>query len=223
MRRYEVLARFPGDQSADDGVADAERAGLIADVDMGAVTAAARALETDKDAPGLAVNLSVASLFNDQFVDAMLRQATRLGAHRRKLSFEITETSAIDDLGRADAIIQSLRRGGHHVHLDDFGAGATALPYLTKLDVDGVKIDGAYILEALSSPKDAALIEAIATFCRKFSMETIAERVQNEQQSLCLGDLGVDLGQGYYFGEPAPLLIDLELFPTKALAASTET
>ena len=77
----------------------------------------------------------------------------------KSLMFEITESSEIKDLDKVDGYIQELRGKGYPVCLDDFGAGAASFQYLHKLQVDGVKIDGAYVRNVLTSTRDATMVK----------------------------------------------------------------
>ena len=80
----------------------------------------------------LAVNMSAKSLLNESFA-AMFEQVTeRLGTDRKRLMIEITKSAKLEDLPRAANAVDQLRHRGHPVCLDDFGAGASSLPYLQR-------------------------------------------------------------------------------------------
>ncbi|NJS15718.1 MAG: EAL domain-containing protein [Sphingopyxis sp.] len=77
-----------------------------------------------------------------EFLIARIRRST---LPARKLCFEITETSAVRDLSRAQELIIELRALGCAFALDDFGTGFCSFDYLRSLDVDYLKIDGSFI------------------------------------------------------------------------------
>jgi hypothetical protein len=52
---------------------------------------------------------------------------------------------------------------------------------------------------------DERLIRGIVGMAREFDQITIAEGIEDEATLVRLRDLGVNLGQGYLFGRPAPL------------------
>ena len=126
---------------------------------------------------------------------------------------EITETSALDDLDAADRRVQALRAAGIKVCLDDFGVGAASLDYLRKLQIDIIKIDGAFVRDIESDPKVRALAGHLVDLCRELKIDTVAEMVETEAQAEAVKALGVDYGQGWLFGRPAAT-------PTVAAASS---
>jgi EAL domain-containing protein (putative c-di-GMP-specific phosphodiesterase class I) len=154
----------------------------------------------------LAVNLSAQSVESDMFIDTLLEllKGTRVAD---KLLFEITESTRIKDLKKTDMAIQRLRSQGFCVGLDDFGAGSASIDYLHALTVDFVKIDGTYVREILSDHRSALILKALCTLCRDLGVYTVAEMVETREQVAKLRELGLDCGQGYFFGKPAPQMV----------------
>src|SRR5690606_7138657 len=120
-----------------------------------------------------------------------------------RLMFEVTETARIDDLGRANAFLQDLRRAGHRVCLDDFGSGQASFQYLRSLKVDLVKIDGSYVRNALKTDDDRKFLRAIIQLCNSLGIITVGEMIENEATANFLRSNGVQYGQGYLFGRPS--------------------
>jgi EAL domain-containing protein (putative c-di-GMP-specific phosphodiesterase class I) len=87
--------------------------------------------------------------------------------------------------------------------LDDFGTGYSSFSYLQKLHFDFIKIDGVFVQDILNNPVDQKMIRMIAEIGADAGMQTIAEYVQNAESLALLGELGVDLAQGYFVGRPA--------------------
>lgn len=218
VRHYEVLSRFDGGESPFRVVTFAEEVGVIHDFDL-AVCQRAIDLLRERAALGdpvaLAVNISARSLETALFVGALKAMCAPLGPLRRRMLFEITESTSIRDLPCAAKIIEELRADGHAVCLDDFGAGAASLPYLQALPLDFVKIDGAYVRQVLASPRDAAILKSIARLCQDLEVGCIAEMIESEGQAEKLAQLGVRYGQGWRFGRPRP---DLPAAGARALA-----
>ena len=209
VHHYEVLSRFAGGESPFRVVTFAEEVGVIHDFDL-AVCARAIEIVRDRSERGhvaqLAVNLSARSLETALFVGALRAMLKPLGALRRRLLFEVTESTSIRDLPRAAAILEELRADGHAICLDDFGAGAASLPYLQALPLDYVKIDGAYVRQVLASRRDAAILKSIAGLCRELAVGCIAEMIESAEQAAKLMKLGVGFGQGWHFGRPQSAL-----------------
>jgi EAL domain-containing protein (putative c-di-GMP-specific phosphodiesterase class I)/GGDEF domain-containing protein len=220
VHHYEVLARFSGglDRSPYELITFAENMGLICDFDFAMfrkVIGLLNGWRKKGKIINLAVNLSGRSIENAAFVEALLKLLGKHEALRKQLSIEITESARIHDLTRVNGIIQSLRTAGHDVCLDDFGAGSAALKYLHALDVDIVKIDGAYIQEAHNDRKLRAFIKAIAGLCRELDIDTIAEMVEEEATVEFLTECGIPYAQGYLYGKPSPDVFSFE--PKKSI------
>ncbi|HLI11033.1 MAG TPA: EAL domain-containing protein [Alphaproteobacteria bacterium] len=208
---YELLVRFEGDRSPFEMVTFAEDVGLIEEIDLAICQRALDLLrETAPNSTPIAVNLSGRSLESTLFTQALFALLKPHAPLRNRLYFEITESMRITKLEQVDNVVQALRAEGHRFALDDFGAGASSFPYLNALTVDFVKIDGTYVRRMLSSPRDAAILKSIVALCRDLSVRTIAEMVESEEQAKMLRELGVDLGQGFMFGRPAPLPAELK-------------
>jgi EAL domain-containing protein (putative c-di-GMP-specific phosphodiesterase class I)/GGDEF domain-containing protein len=209
IHHYEVLARFAGglDRSPYELITFAENMGLICDFDFAMFRKTIDQLHAWRrkgKVYNLAVNLSGRSISNPSFLEALLKL---LGEHddlRNQLSIEITESARIHDLERTNETIQSLRKAGHTVCLDDFGAGAAALRYLHALDVDIVKIDGAYIRGAHEDRKLNAFLKAITGLCADLDVDTIAEMVEDKETVELLRQCRIPYAQGYLFGKPQP-------------------
>jgi len=200
-----VLSRFEGERSPAELIRFAEGVGMIEELDLLVSQRALALLDARADTPGLAlaVNLSGRSLASDAFVgalEALLKSCT----DRKRLLFEITETTALTDLQRADRIVQGLRQAGHKVCLDDFGAGAASFPYLQAFTIDFVKIDGAYVTRMLDNRRDHAILKAMVALCNDLGTATIAEMIETDAQAQRLATVGVGYGQGFLFGRPAP-------------------
>jgi EAL domain-containing protein (putative c-di-GMP-specific phosphodiesterase class I) len=207
ISHYEMLVRFEDGKSPFEMVTFAEKTGIVEDLDFAAFKKAVLFLEraAAPEFPGLSVNLSGRSLASQSFVTQLCQLLDRTEMDRPKLSFEITESSAIMDFELADRAISAIRKHGHMVALDDFGAGAASFPYLRMLEVDAVKIDGAYVRDSLTNKRDAALLKAMIGLCRDLKVITIAEMVETEAHVRYLRQLHVDKGQGWLFGRPVPL------------------
>lgn len=201
LHHYEALARFPNGAPGPT-IAFAEQVGMVHDVDLLVCEKALEVLAAD---PGLqvAVNMSAASLGSDIFVVAFQQLVARNPSLRSRLLVEVTESTGLTDLPRAARILEELRRAGHRICLDDFGAGAASFPYIQALPVDFVKIDGSYVKRLGGSPRDDAILRAMVGLCREVRVQVIAEMVETPDQAAQLNAWGFELAQGYHFGRPA--------------------
>ncbi len=121
------------------------------------------------------------------------------------LCFEVTETAAITHLAEAVDLFARLRALGCQIAIDDFGIGFQSFERLKQIPVDLIKIDGTFVREMLHSERDHELVRAAVAVARAFDAQTVAEYVETEATADALRGLGVDWGQGYLYGKPAPL------------------
>lgn len=99
----------------------------------------------------------------------------------------------------------SLRELGCTVSLDDFGSGFSSLNYLRNLPVDIVKIDGSFVDRICEDDVDRALFRSINEIVHMLGKLTVAEYVDSPEKVALLREFGVDFGQGFFLGKPAPV------------------
>ena len=98
--------------------------------------------------------------------------------------------------------IESLRRQGYQIAIDDFGMENSNFSRLLELHPNYLKIDGAFIKNILEDKKSQIIVDAIVEICKKSGIKVIAEFVTDEAIYGYLKELGVDYAQGYFIGEP---------------------
>jgi Amt family ammonium transporter len=131
------------------------------------------------------------------------------------LTFEITETVAIANLGSAVDFLARLRNLGCQTALDDFGVGYSSFAYLKDLPVDFVKIDGSFVRDVHRDNVKLAMVRSMNDIAHAMGKYTVAEFVDNHDAKHVLEEMGVDYIQGYYIGSPR-LLGDDVLFQTES-------
>jgi EAL domain-containing protein (putative c-di-GMP-specific phosphodiesterase class I) len=210
VHHFEGLVRFKGEHANESPyhmICLAEEVGIICDLDMAIVRKSIERVHhfrQKKFLPPVAINLSGASLGNDMFMKALhklLKDAPEMSGH---LLFEITESARIEDLPKVNKILQSIRKMGFEVCLDDFGAGAASFDYLNGLDVDVVKFDGPVVKRAYQTEKGSDLLRAMSNMCHDLNIHTVAEMVEDENMAKHMKECSIDFGQGWFFGKPDP-------------------
>lgn len=155
--------------------------------------------------PIFAVNLSGSSLSDERLADFVHGLLAEHQVPADMLCFEITETAAIANLGRAAEFIQALKREGCLFALDDFGSGMSSFAYLRQLPVDFLKIDGSFIRTMAEDRVTRAMAEAINRVAHVMAIETVAECAETAPILALLQELGVDHAQGYALARPQPM------------------
>ncbi|MFL9991802.1 EAL domain-containing protein [Paraburkholderia sediminicola] len=159
-----------------------------------------RANQADIAVCGL--NLSAASLSDDQLSEHIRERAAHHGIPLDIVCFEITETAAISNLTQATSFIRQLQAMGCRFALDDFGAGMSSFAYLKHLPAEYIKIDGGFVREMFDDPINMVVIEAIQRIAQAMGMKTVAEWVDSDEALTHLRELGVDYAQGYGVARP---------------------
>ena len=149
-----------------------------------------------------AINLSGTSIGDDAFLEYLRQQFQIYAIPPELICFEITETSAIANLGSAIRFINELKGLGCRFSLDDFCAGMSSFAYLKHLPVDFLKIDGSFVKDMLDDPINRAMVEVINHIGHVMGKKTIAEFVENPQIEQALLEIGVDYAQGYVIERP---------------------
>jgi diguanylate cyclase (GGDEF)-like protein/PAS domain S-box-containing protein len=119
--------------------------------------------------------------------------------------FEITETTAVANIPRAQEFAHRLAALGCRFALDDFGAAFASFYYLKHLPFDYLKIDGEFVRGCVADRTDQLVIKAVVDIARGLGKTTVAEMVGDEETLHLVRDLGVDFVQGFHIGRPAPL------------------
>jgi diguanylate cyclase (GGDEF)-like protein/PAS domain S-box-containing protein len=210
--QHELLLRMRGEGGGlvQPGVflATAERFGLIQGIDrwvtQQAIRLIAAANQEGRDLH-LEVNLSGKTMADANFPAEVKRDLTSSRIDPGNLVFEVTETAAVADIDQARRFAHSLTELGCRFALDDFGAGYASFYYLKHLPISYLKIDGEFVRELPRSPKDQLIIKALVDVCKGLGIRTIAEFVGDEETVDLLREIGVDFGQGYHLGKPAPV------------------
>jgi len=196
---HEALTRFLDGTRPDRRFADANAVGLGLELEFACLTAAI-AVSTRLPGDGwLSLNVSPDLLLDRRRLQQCLRGAVR------PTVLEVTEHVAIEDYGALRAALSSIG-SGVRVSVDDAGAGFASFRHIVELRPDFVKLDIGLVRDIDHDDVRQALVAGIVYFARKSGCILIAEGIETTRERDQLRSLGVDLGQGYLLGRPAPPL-----------------
>jgi EAL domain-containing protein (putative c-di-GMP-specific phosphodiesterase class I) len=153
-----------------------------------------------------AINLSATTINSEGFLDFVGQQAREWALPAGSICFEITESSAINNLRNAIEFMHQCKALGILFALDDFGTGMSSFGYLKDLPVDYLKIDGSFVKNLVHNDIDRAMTEAINRIGHIMGIRTVAEYAENQAIIDELRRMGVDFAQGYGVGRPVPML-----------------
>lgn len=148
----------------------------------------------------ITINFEPDDLFEGAFKD--VRKASAIDQYIQRVVVEVAERGSIPlDAYQTCDVARSL---GIRIALDDFGSGADRIsavvdmmPWIIKLDI--------ILIQRIQEKRIAAMVKVLADFGRAEGISILAEGVENEEQARKCTELGIELGQGYFYGKPAPL------------------
>ena len=207
VSRYEVLVRMKLSENQihmpGRFIPLAEQFGLIRDLDAWVVRKAIRTLVSQSNAfLTFTINLSGLSVGDPVMLELIEEELGKVRIDRKRIVFEVTESAAFQDLGRAVNFIARIKELGCRIALDDFGVGFSSFSYLKQLRADILKIDGSFIRDIHNNLEDQLFVKALIDVARGMGMLTVAEFVESKGAFDVVRTLGVDYAQGHYIGEP---------------------
>jgi diguanylate cyclase (GGDEF)-like protein len=162
----------------------------------------------------VAVNLSSVQFSNPHSLTAIEQILADPARQADHIVLEINETALTADVAAGIATMNTLKRSGVRIAIDNFGFGYTSLATLARLPIDILKIDRSLVSDQTAGPPSAPMLEGILGLAHKLSLTVIAEGIEQPDQLDLLLTLGCTQGQGYFLGRPTSAI------ETHALLAS---
>ena len=154
------------------------------------------AVTTLGELKGLRGNIDQAGSGVPESVQRVLQEA---GLPAHALELELTERVLVDDAADSLEVFDRLRRLGVQLSIDDFGEGYSALNYLRRLPIHGLKLSQLFTEGVPNNRSDVAVCQAVSAIARSLGLGLVAEGVESEAQRQFLLNLGVPVGQGFLF------------------------
>ncbi len=153
------------------------------------------------------INLSIEDIMNNEMYDYILDKLANCNFASR-VTFELLESDAIDDFKKVNQFFTEVKRHGSSIAIDDFGNGYSNFSYLTKLDVDYIKLDEV-LIEDIDTNKNSYLVtKTIVNFAKELGIKVVAEYVHSSSILSIIKSLGIEYSQGFYIDKPK---VDIKL------------
>lgn len=119
--------------------------------------------------PRIAVNVSPIQLRQKDFVVTVVRALE--GAEPGILELEITESVIMQDIDANIEKLRAIRDMGVEISVDDFGTGSSSLSYISRLPINSLKIDRAFIMHMSSKPDDLSIVSTIISLAHSLELK----------------------------------------------------
>ena len=159
----------------------------------------------------MSINLSYLQLLDTGLVLFIENTLKNLELSPASITLELTETYLVTEEHFVDETLNSLKRLGIQIAMDDFGVGYSSLASLKNTPADIVKIDKGFVNGIAKDIFNSTFIRSITELCHDVGKVVVLEGVETKEEYNIVEKAGLDLIQGYYFGKP----VTAELFSSK--------
>lgn len=150
---------------------------------------------------GVHINIFPSTLV-DVPIDKLIELAEN-GTEKSKLCFEISSKRLMTDSSQLFNHVSKLKSKGFKLALDDIGYGSSALEAVILLEPEFIKIDGICIRGIYKDKLRQKFVSKLLNIAKAVNAQTIAEQIESKEELACLKDLGVNFGQGWFWGKPS--------------------
>ncbi len=152
----------------------------------------------------VSVNFSRLHLDNEDFAKEVMQIAKTYQIPSGLLEIELTESSTAESDLFLERLIDELHQYGFKVSMDDFGSGYSSLGLLKNYDIDVVKLDRSFFINARDAHRGELVVESVIQMAHKLDICTVAEGVETEEQVELLRKMDCEIAQGYFYAKPMP-------------------
>jgi diguanylate cyclase (GGDEF)-like protein len=152
----------------------------------------------------ISFNLSPRQFWQPELARGILERIREGGVDPSTVVVEVTESSAMADPDRAQAILEDLHAGGLRIAIDDFGTGYSSLARIRDMPVDVLKIDRSFVSGVDRDRQNQSIVSAFIELARGLDVTPLAEGIETAGELAFLLERGCVMGQGFYFSKPVP-------------------
>jgi EAL domain-containing protein (putative c-di-GMP-specific phosphodiesterase class I) len=194
----EALSRFPREWGKAPDVCFAEAHSIGEGDRLELLALAGAAAHLPRVSGYVAMNISPATLLTPEC-------AALLGTlPLERILLELSEHDPVADYDALTAALAPLRAQGMRLAIDDVGAGFSSLRHIVLTAPEVIKLDRSIVDGVSADPVLTTLVRSLADFGHGCGARVVAEGVESSEDAAALVLLGIDDGQGWYFGRPGP-------------------
>lgn len=166
----------------------------------------------------VSINVSLLQFKDSKFVSVLESVSKKYSIDNTKIILELTESIGVIDVAATLEKMNQIKELGFKIAIDDFGTGYSSLNYLTKMPIDILKLDKAFVSKIGRSKSDDLLVETIVLMAKHLKLDLIVEGVATSFQFDFLKNLGCNQFQGYLVAQ-AMSIEDLERYMSNSQTA----
>ena len=189
-----------------DFIPEAEKTGMILEIGRSSLLSACKQTKqwVEMGAKNIrtAVNVSALEFSDDDFKNNVLHALKEANLNARHLEIEITESTIMSNQKAAYKLISDLRFLGVTIALDDFGTGYSSLSCFGSLQIDWLKLDRSFLLDAMDTQRSRTIYSSIVKMVHAAGVKVVAEGIESQTQYDYINSLNVDELQGYILSKP---------------------
>ncbi len=155
--------------------------------------------------PIISVNVSRRHLYEKNFLEKLNALLDKYELPRKYIGLELTESLFVDNERLMLAFVNELSNAGYRIYMDDFGVAYSTLNLLSRMHVDVIKLDKAFIDNELVNESEKIIIANIIRMSKELGINVLSEGVETDVQLQTLTKLKCDYVQGYLFAKPMPV------------------
>lgn len=192
----------------DEFIQIAEDAGLISTLTFWVIDKAIQDILTLKPTYNqieVAINVSIMDVSNPKLIPYLRNKMIESGLENSNLTLELTESLFAKEPEKIIANLVDIKNAGFNIAIDDFGTGYSSLSYLSRFPADTLKLDKSFVMTLATSKTNQIMCKRILQLAKDFSLEVVAEGIEDERALEHLKDYGCEWAQGYYICKPTDL------------------
>jgi len=185
----------------------AHRSGLMVEFEKAARENAIRAIENNNIPKQIFLNNCPSVILSSEFENLLIYD--HLGIKPKNVVIEITECDHLDNIKDFIPRINYYRSRGFKISVDDVGRGNSSLYLMTESKPDFAKLDECMVRGISKNATKRAFVTNLVDYAKKYGIQIVAEGIETQEEFETLKSLGINMGQGYYFSKPKPIIHEI--------------
>ncbi len=151
------------------------------------------------------VNVEADQLGDPELVPHIQRVLASSSWPAQRLALEVTERRQIPVFPSVVRNIHALQQSGVLIAMDDFGEGYASFEYLKRLSPAQIKLPAGFTTGLDRDARNREIVRSLVALGQRLGVQIVAEGVEKAEDAHALRELGLQVMQGYLFGEPRQL------------------